>query len=257
MERETNVFREPVTLLIACAVVGVLAALDVFSSIAGFPWIFGLICLIFGLLSLRQQPRLALMPRVALVLLGPALATAGFFVHVERAEQRRVALQTTVAATVTGTVAPALGGLEPLNVEPSVLEQAASYSAPATIVTFWARWCSPCWKELPELDELYRRHAENGLAVVALTRYDEPNDEAACRDQFARDQEFVRDRDLTLPFAVATDPGVYRGFQVRDVPSTALVDGKGRIVAYGIGLEGGREVMRRAESLLHIDSRRR
>ncbi len=30
----------------------------------------------------------------------------------------------------------------------------------------------------------------------------------------------------------------------------ALVDGHGKIVAYGIGLEGGREVMRRALALI-------
>ena len=37
---------------------------------------------------------------------------------------------------------------------------------------------------------------------------------------------------------------------VRSVPSTAVIDGNGNIIAYGVGLEGGREVMRRAAALI-------
>ncbi len=247
----TNVFQKPVILLVACAVVGLLAAIDTFSSAEGFPLILGLVCLGVGLLSLRSQPRVALLRRLAVIVLGPALATAGFLVYGHNLEQRLAALQQEISAELAGTAAPRLTGMEPLNVEPSALEQAASYSNPATIVTFWARWCSPCWKELPELDELYRQHAGGGLAVVALTKYDEPDDEAACRSQLARDRDFVRDRGLTIPFAVTTEvKSVYDGFMVRSLPSSVLVDGAGRIVAYGVGLEGGREVMRRAVALI-------
>ncbi len=248
--KKEKLFLEPVLLLIACAVVGLLAARDVFSSMMGFPWIFGLVCLLFGLLSLRRQPRVALPRRLIVVFLGPALATAGFFVHLHNVEQRLAELQAEISAKLTGTAAPRPSGMEALNVEPAVLEQAASYSSPATIVTFWARWCSPCWKELPELEELYRERAADGLAVVALTRYDAPDDEAERRSQFASDRDFVRERGFTMPFAVTADAGVHRGFMVRSLPSAALVDGEGRIVAYGVGIDGGREVMRRAVDLI-------
>ncbi len=248
--KKTNVFREPVVLLVACGVVGLLAAMDVFSSMMGFPLIFGLVCLVLGLLSLRLQPRLSLARRLVVILMGPALAVTGFFVHARSVEQRLTALQEEIGAELAGTDAPRLTQLQPLNVEPAALEQAASFTSPATIVTFWARWCSPCWTELPELDEFYRRHSANGLSVVALTKYDEPDDEAARRSELAKARDFVRDRGLTFPAAITTDAGIYRGFMVRSLPSAALIDDGGRIVAYGVGVEGSRELMRQAATLL-------
>ncbi len=248
--KKASVFLEPVILLIACAAVGVLAALDVFRSMMGFPWIFGLVCLLFGLLSLRRRPRLALPRRLLVILLGPALAIAGFFVQQHNLEQRLAAVQAEITAALAGTAAPRLTGMQALNVEPAALEQAASYSSPATIVTFWARWCSPCWKELPGLDQLYRQHAADGLAVVALTRYDVPDDEAERQRQFAADRDFVRARGFTIPFAVTADAVIHRGFMVRSLPSAALIDGEGKIVAYGVGIAGGRELMRRALALV-------
>ncbi len=90
-------FREPIVLLIACAMVGLLATRGVFESMMGFPGVFGGVCLVLGLLSLRQQPRVSLAPRLAVILLGPALAVAGFFVQGHNVKQRRCPDQRRVA----------------------------------------------------------------------------------------------------------------------------------------------------------------
>ena len=247
---EKTLLREPVILAIACAAVAVLAARGTFLSMFNFPWIFGLVCLVVGLLSLRRQPRVARGRRLAVILVGPLLALGGFLLQVRGLERRIAASQAEISAALVGTEAPRLTGLEALNVEPAVLERAASYTQPATLVTFWAYWCSPCWKELPELDELYRRRAADGLAVVALTHYDEPGDEAAMASQLARDRDWVRERDFAFPAAIYVDTGLHDELMVRAWPSGALIDDRGKIVAYGVGIQGGRELMRRAVELL-------
>lgn len=40
------------------------------------------------------------------------------------------------------------------------------------IVNYWATWCGPCKKELPELDIYYRAHAKDGLRIFAVTTED-------------------------------------------------------------------------------------
>jgi len=37
-----------------------------------------------------------------------------------------------------------------------------------TVMSFWATWCMPCRQELTMLQELYREHARDGLAVLAI-----------------------------------------------------------------------------------------
>jgi len=36
------------------------------------------------------------------------------------------------------------------------------------VVNYWAEWCAPCREEIPELNELYHDHAEQGLLVVGV-----------------------------------------------------------------------------------------
>ena len=44
----------------------------------------------------------------------------------------------------------------------------ASLRGQALVLNFWATWCPPCIKELPEFDRLHRAHAHQGLQVVGL-----------------------------------------------------------------------------------------
>jgi thiol-disulfide isomerase/thioredoxin len=36
------------------------------------------------------------------------------------------------------------------------------------LVNFWATWCAPCVREMPEIDRFYRDHAAKGWQVVGL-----------------------------------------------------------------------------------------
>ena len=250
LKKPTSSLRRSALLMIASAVVGILAAYGVFSSAVGFPLVFGLVCLGLGLVSLREKPRKALGLRLLLSLMCPVLTFAGYFAHERAVEQSRLALQTELSAALVGSSAPPLENLEPLNVDSRELDRLSNYSAPATIVTFWAYWCSPCWTELPELDELYRKHADDGLAVVAVTRYDDPDDAAACQGQLEQDRDYVRNKGFAFPVAITRNAEIYEAFMVRSVPTGVLIDGNAKIVAYGVGLDGGRDLMRHASALL-------
>ncbi len=55
---------------------------------------------------------------------------------------------------------------------------------------------------------------------------------------------------LTFPVGFDESGAVHAACRVTGVPRTALIDRHGRIVAYGVGLPGGRKVMEQARALL-------
>ncbi len=56
------------------------------------------------------------------------------------------------------------------------------------LVNFWATWCPPCRKEMPDLETLYQRFAAQGFVVLGIS-----DEEAKNRALYPRTQVFVSD----------------------------------------------------------------
>ena len=95
------------------------------------------------------------------------------------------------------------------------------------LVNFWATWCPPCVKELPEIDRFARSHAAQ-LNVVGLAI-----------DSLAPVQAFLKK--LPLGFAVGlagmsgTDLARSLGNHAGALPFTVLFDAQGKIVQRKLG----------------------
>ncbi|MFB6355461.1 MAG: TlpA disulfide reductase family protein [bacterium] len=46
--------------------------------------------------------------------------------------------------------------------------------AQLTVISFWALWCKPCLKELPQLDRLHRTYSDSGLRILPVNVSDTP-----------------------------------------------------------------------------------
>lgn len=86
--------------------------------------------------------------------------------------------------------------------------------------------------------------------VVAITTFDEDLTSATRSDELAKTSRLVSDLGLTFPVAITGSDELNRSYMVYGLPSTALVNADGRIVAYGVGDEGGKHVMEQALALL-------
>lgn len=93
------------------------------------------------------------------------------------------------------------------------------------LVNFWATWCPPCRKEMPDLEALYNRFKGEGLVVLAIS------DEDA-----AKVRPFIAEREVTYP--ILLDPGrkVNDLFQVEGIPKTFVYDREGKLVAQSIDM---------------------
>ncbi len=62
--------------------------------------------------------------------------------------------------------------------EASYPKTLAALKGKTVLVNFWATWCEPCRKEMPELAKLTSALAAKGFALVTISA-DEPEDEKA------------------------------------------------------------------------------
>ncbi len=94
------------------------------------------------------------------------------------------------------------------------------------IVTFWASWCGPCRRELPELAKL---HKEMKDQVVILGINDEGKSTA---------RKFVEKAGLEFP--VLDDSGLkaHRLYRIRSIPALFLIDADGKVVRFLKGAHG-------------------
>lgn len=93
------------------------------------------------------------------------------------------------------------------------------------VVNFWATWCPPCRKEMPDLEALYNQFKGQGLVVLAIS------DEDA-----AKVRPFIAEREVTYP--ILLDPGrkVNDLFQVDGIPKTFVYNREGKLVAQSIDM---------------------
>ena len=114
------------------------------------------------------------------------------------------------------------------------------------LLDFWATWCAPCRKSIPELQTLHEKYVNQGFTVVGISIDD---GDVAVVDQFATSKK------VTYPIAVdgEKDPA-WEAFRVKAIPAAFLIDRKGNIVAQWTGETApARALESRLKELLAVD----
>src|SRR5262252_3892887 len=105
------------------------------------------------------------------------------------------------------------------------------------LVSFWAPWCEPCVRELPDLERLARALSPCGAVVVGVAVGEKPG---AVGD-------FCRARGVTYPQLADEEFTLADALGQRRIPATVVLDGAQRVVFAGEALDGrAREALARA-----------
>ncbi|MDR2629564.1 MAG: TlpA family protein disulfide reductase [Spirochaetaceae bacterium] len=89
------------------------------------------------------------------------------------------------------------------------------------LLNFWATWCGPCRAEMPSMEALYRRFKGQGLELLAVNLQESRRTVSA----------FMKQLGLSFPAALDERGGIGAIYGVMAIPTTYIVDRKGRIIA--------------------------
>jgi cytochrome c biogenesis protein CcmG/thiol:disulfide interchange protein DsbE len=99
-------------------------------------------------------------------------------------------------------------------------------------VDFWASWCGPCRRSFPWMNEMQHRYGGRGLAIVAINVDRNPADAARFLDRNPAQFAVAYDHAGATPLAYA----------VTDMPSSYLIDSRGKVVEVEHGFRDERKV---------------
>lgn len=103
--------------------------------------------------------------------------------------------------------------------------QLAAQRGSWVLVNFWATWCSPCIKEMPEIDHFTKAHA-NVVAIGLAWQDAEPDAIKA----------FLAEHPVSYPIALLDPfeaPGEFAA--PRGLPTSYLIDPSGKLVRTFVG----------------------
>ncbi len=103
----------------------------------------------------------------------------------------------------------------------------SSYKGKAILLHFWASWCTPCQKELPDLVALSKQLDGKKWVFLPIS-VDEP-------EHHEKAMKFIEGIKSQVPFYQLTDPKAADKYKTWGLPVTYLISPSGEIVARALG----------------------
>lgn len=87
------------------------------------------------------------------------------------------------------------------------------------LINFWATWCPPCKREIPDFIELYKKYKSQGFVVLGIAL-----------DDKASVEKFKNSYKINYPILLGTQNVVRQYGNIRGIPTSFLVGRDGKVV---------------------------
>ncbi len=94
------------------------------------------------------------------------------------------------------------------------------------LLNFWATWCGPCKEEMPFLEILHQQFKEKDFVVLTVS---------VDYEGAKLVQDFINKQRYTFPVLLDPKCEVLDLFDVKGIPTTFLIDKKGKLLGRAIG----------------------
>lgn len=114
----------------------------------------------------------------------------------------------------------------------------SDYRGKVVFLNFWATWCPPCRREMPDIEELYIEYGENEGDVVFLG-VSSPYSEKNTRTQETDKEgviDFLDKNGYTFPTLFDETGEVNMMYMILSLPTTFIIDANGDFYGYATGM---------------------
>jgi peroxiredoxin len=104
----------------------------------------------------------------------------------------------------------------------------SDYKGKVVILDFWATWCGPCRKGIPDLIELKKEFGKMGVEIIGIS-VDKKEDMEVVKS-------FVKDQKMNYPVVYADSKVSSDYGGIDSIPTSVIIDKKGNIISQYVGL---------------------
>ncbi|VAW53209.1 Thiol:disulfide oxidoreductase related to ResA [hydrothermal vent metagenome] len=103
----------------------------------------------------------------------------------------------------------------------------SDYKGKVILLNFWATWCPPCVREMPSMERLHQQINADNFKVIAVNQMEDIDQVFAFTGQL--------EVDPTFEILFDSSSSVSQQYAVRGLPTTYLIDKKGKIRYRAVG----------------------
>ena len=114
----------------------------------------------------------------------------------------------------------------------------SDYEGKVVFLNFWATWCPPCKKEMPDIEALYHQYNKNQEDVIILGVAGPKNEQNPNTREVDKDGilKFLKENNITFPIVFDETDEVFSQYSISSLPTTFMIDKKGNIHGYAPGM---------------------
>jgi len=114
--------------------------------------------------------------------------------------------------------------------------QLSDYLGQPVVLNFWASWCGPCRREMPEFEEKYKElGVDVTFLMVNLTTWNETVESA---------RALIDEERYTFPVFYDLEGQAAAAYGIQSIPTTFFIDADGFMIAYASGSIDGKTLQK-------------
>ena len=110
----------------------------------------------------------------------------------------------------------------------------SDYEGKTVFLNFWATWCGPCKREMPEVQALYEKYGNNEGDVIVLGVANPKSEEYPYNQDVTQPEveQFLEDGGYTFPVVMDVTGEVFYSYGISAFPTTFMIGADGNVFGY-------------------------